>query len=94
VGLTKAAGLDYATQNIRVNAVCPCTVFTENTASFKAAMDPQAWANLEEGITALQPIGRVGRPEEIGDAVLWLCSAGGSLMLGHALAVDGGLTAR
>jgi NAD(P)-dependent dehydrogenase (short-subunit alcohol dehydrogenase family) len=94
VGLTKAAALDYATRNIRINAVCPCTIFTETTLELKAATDPDDWARLEETVVALQPIGRAGRAEEIADAVLWLCSPGASLMMGHALAVDGGLTAR
>jgi NAD(P)-dependent dehydrogenase (short-subunit alcohol dehydrogenase family) len=94
VGLTKAAALDYATQNIRINAVCPCTIFTETSDATKAAMDPEVWKKLEDEIVALQPIGRAGKPEEIAAAVLWLCSPGASLMLGHALAVDGGLTAR
>jgi NAD(P)-dependent dehydrogenase (short-subunit alcohol dehydrogenase family) len=94
VGLTKAAALDYATQNIRVNAVCPGTIFTEAAAVAQAAMTPEDWAALEKSVIENQPIGRVGRPEEIADAVLWLCSPGASLMLGHILAVDGGLTAR
>jgi len=94
VGLTKAAALDYATQNIRVNAVCPGTIFTETAVDIEAAMDPKDWQDLQSAIMASQPIGRVGKPEEIADAVLWLCSPGASLMLGHALAVDGGVTAR
>jgi NAD(P)-dependent dehydrogenase (short-subunit alcohol dehydrogenase family) len=94
VGLTKAAALDYATQNIRVNAVCPGTIYTEAAAAAEAAMEPEEWRKLMEAVIVNQPNGRLGKPEEIADAVLWLCSPGASLMLGHALAIDGGLTVR
>jgi NAD(P)-dependent dehydrogenase (short-subunit alcohol dehydrogenase family) len=94
VGLTKAAALDYATQNVRINAVCPCAIFTDSAAAAKEVLDPSEWDKIDSAIIASQPQGRWGMPEEIADAVLWLCSPGASLMLGHALAVDGGLIVR
>jgi NAD(P)-dependent dehydrogenase (short-subunit alcohol dehydrogenase family) len=57
-------------------------------------MEPEEWRKLMEAVIVNQPNGRLGKPEEIADAVLWLCSPGASLMLGHALAIDGGLTVR
>ncbi len=89
LGLTRAAALEYATQGIRVNAVCPGVIQTPMIERF-TGNNPQAQAAM----VALEPIGRVGRPEEIADAVLWLCSERASFMVGHALAVDGGFVAR
>ncbi|WP_426516793.1 glucose 1-dehydrogenase [Diaminobutyricibacter sp. McL0618] len=83
VGLTKAAAMDYATQNIRINAICPGLIDTP----FIAALPRPAIDRL----LLSTPIGRMGRPEEMAQAVLWLCSDSGSYMLGHALAVDGGV---
>src|SRR3954466_10550889 len=87
IGLTRAAALDYAAQNIRVNAVCPgyidtpmMTRFTGGTAEGRARVISEA------------PIGRMGRPEEIAHAVLWLCSDAASFTVGHALVIDGGQT--
>jgi NAD(P)-dependent dehydrogenase (short-subunit alcohol dehydrogenase family) len=84
IGLTKSAALEYGRRGVRVNAVCPGTVLTPMVET--ATQQP----GLEEQLVALHPIGRIGRPEEIADAVLWLCSDGASFVLGHALAVDGG----
>jgi NAD(P)-dependent dehydrogenase (short-subunit alcohol dehydrogenase family) len=94
IGLTKAAALDYATQNIRINSVLPCAIFTDGAAASKAAADPAVWAQVDAAIIASQPNGRWGQPEEIANAVLWLSSPGASLMQGHALSVDGGLAIR
>jgi NAD(P)-dependent dehydrogenase (short-subunit alcohol dehydrogenase family) len=85
IGLTKSAALDVAANGIRVNAICPGCIDTP----MGDAIDPAAMkAFLKE-----QPIGRMGRPEEIAAAVLWLCSPGASLVLGVALPVDGGFVA-
>jgi NAD(P)-dependent dehydrogenase (short-subunit alcohol dehydrogenase family) len=89
VGLTKAAALEYATRGIRVNAVCPGVVETEMVARFTRG-DPAALTEL----TATEPIGRVGTPEEISDAVVWLCSDRASFVTGQAIAVDGGFVAQ
>ena len=84
LGLTKSAALEYGRQGVRVNAVCPGTVLTPMVEA--ATKLP----GLEEQLVALHPIGRIGTPEEIANAVLWLCSDDASFVLGHALAVDGG----
>jgi NAD(P)-dependent dehydrogenase (short-subunit alcohol dehydrogenase family) len=82
IGLTKCAAMDNAAQGIRVNAICPGCIETP----MGDAIDPTAMkAFLKE-----QPIGRMGRPEEIAAAVVWLCSPGASFVLGVALPVDGG----
>jgi NAD(P)-dependent dehydrogenase (short-subunit alcohol dehydrogenase family) len=89
LGLTKSAALEYAPRGIRVNAVCPGTIETPMLA------DMVAKGELEmSDAVAGQPIGRLGRGEEIAAAVLWLCSPGASFVLGVALPVDGGYTAR
>ena len=87
IGLTKSAALDYASQNVRVNAVAPGYIATPMMDRFTGGA-AEGW----EKITAEEPIGRVGRPEEIADAVIWLCSDASSFVVGHALVVDGGQT--
>lgn len=89
VGLTKAAALEFAARNIRVNAVCPGVIQTPMIDRF-VKDDAEAKAALVAGA----PLERVGRPEEIASAVLWLCGPGASFTTGHALAVDGGWVAR
>jgi NAD(P)-dependent dehydrogenase (short-subunit alcohol dehydrogenase family) len=87
IGLTKSAAVEYAPRGIRINAVCPGTIDTPLVADM---LDSQADAMAE--ILTQQPIGRLGRAEEIAEAVLWLCSPGASFVLGVALPVDGGFT--
>lgn len=88
IGLTKAAALDYAQSNIRVNAVCPGIIETEMMQRFTGGT-----AEGEARVIAQEPIGRMGRPDEIATAVVWLCSDRASFLIGHAMIVDGGQTA-
>jgi len=85
IGLTKSAALDNARRGVRVNAICPGCIDTP----MGDAIDPAAMTEFLRD----QPIGRMGRPEEIAAAVLWLCSPAASLVLGVALPVDGGFVA-
>ncbi len=89
IGLTKTAALEYAEQGIRVNAVCPGVIDTEMIDRFTHD-DPATRAQL----LTTEPVGRLGGPQEIADAVVWLCSERASFVTGHALAVDGGFVAR
>jgi len=89
VGLTKTAALEYATSGIRVNAVCPGYIHTpliEEALTHNPALEAQ--------IVARHPIGRMGKPEEIAEAVVWLCSDAASFVTGHTMTVDGGYVAQ
>lgn len=89
LGQTKSVALQYGPLGIRVNAVCPGTIATPMVDRMTAAgeLDP-------DGAIAAIPMGRLGRPEEIAAAVLWLCSDGASYVTGVALPVDAGYTAQ
>lgn len=92
LGLTKVAALEYSARGIRVNAVCPGVIETPMVMErgLHAGEDRSVYDSLVE----LHPIGRLGRVEEIADAVVWLCSDGASFVTGHPLVVDGGFVAR
>lgn len=87
IGLTKAAALDYAAANIRINAVCPGIIETPMMGRFTGGT-----AEGRERVIAQEPVGRMGKPEEIAAAVVWLCSAPAAFVIGHAMVVDGGQT--
>ncbi len=87
IGLTKTAALEYAQQGIRVNAVCPGVIHT--------SMIDRITGNdktIEKQFIAMEPIGRMGTPEEVAEAVVWLCSDAASFVTGIAMPVDGGFT--
>lgn len=89
IALTRTAALEYATRGIRINAVCPGVIRTpmvERTTGGKSEAEAQ--------FVALEPIGRMGAPEEIAETVIWLCSDAASFVTGHPLVVDGGLVAK
>jgi NAD(P)-dependent dehydrogenase (short-subunit alcohol dehydrogenase family) len=88
IGLTKSAALQYAKFGIRVNAVCPGWIRTPITES--RLNDPES----RERMIATIPLGRVGSPEEVAEAVVWLCSEAASFVTGHTLLVDGGFMAQ
>lgn len=87
IGLTRAAALDYASQNIRVNAVCPGYINTPMMDRFTGGT-----AEGRAKVISEEPIGRMGKPEEIASAVLWLCSEAAGFVVGSAMVIDGGQT--
>jgi NAD(P)-dependent dehydrogenase (short-subunit alcohol dehydrogenase family) len=89
IGLTKTAALEYSAQGIRINAVNPAVIDTEMVDRLADGMNMK-----KDDLTTLHPIGRIGRVEEVAEAVLWLCSGKASFVAGHSLIVDGGFTAR
>ncbi len=89
IGLTKTAALEYSAQGIRINAVNPAVIDTEMVDRFVVGLNMK-----KDDLSTLHPIGRIGRAEEVAEAVLWLCSGRASFVTGHSLMVDGGFTAR
>jgi NAD(P)-dependent dehydrogenase (short-subunit alcohol dehydrogenase family) len=89
IGLTQAAALEYAKTGVRINAVCPGVIQTPMIDRFV-----HGEAQVRKVLTDGEPVGRVGKPEEVASAVLWLCSDGASFVTGHPLVVDGGWVAQ
>jgi NAD(P)-dependent dehydrogenase (short-subunit alcohol dehydrogenase family) len=87
IGLTKAAALDYAAQKIRINAICPGYIATPMMDRFTGGT-----AEGRAKVIAEEPAGRMGTPEEIAAAAVWLCSKAAAFMVGHAMVMDGGQT--
>ena len=88
-GLTKTAALEYAKSAIRVNAVCPGIIHTSMVDRMFLNRRP----DLEDRLAAVEPMGRLGKPEEVAEAVVWLCSDAASFVTGHTMTVDGGIYA-
>lgn len=87
IGLTRSAALDYASSRLRINAVCPGIIATP--------MMDRVTAGTAEGrqrVISQEPVGRMGQPEEIAAAVVWLCSELAAFVVGHAMVIDGGQT--
>ena len=88
IGLTKTAALEFSARGIRINAVNPAVIDTEMVDRFTDGMNMK-----KDDLTTFHPIGRLGRVEEVAEAVLWLCSGKASFVTGHSLIIDGGFTA-
>jgi len=88
IGLTKTAALEYSARGIRVNAVNPAVIDTEMVDRLTDGMKMK-----KDDLTKFHPIGRLGRVEEVAEAVLWLCSDKASFVTGRSLIIDGGFTA-
>jgi NAD(P)-dependent dehydrogenase (short-subunit alcohol dehydrogenase family) len=92
IGLTKTAALEYATKNIRVNAVCPTAI--ETPMIMDGRLNLRTNQELKERFTNEQAMMRMGHPKEVADVILWLSSEESSFITGHAMPVDGGAFAR
>lgn len=88
-GLTKAAAIEYSSQGIRVNSVHPGAI---RTPMITRAIEKNP--ELEKIIGTMHPIGRIGEPEEVANAVVWLCSDEAGFVTGHTMAIDGGMLAQ
>jgi len=91
IGLTKVAALEYAKSGLRVNAVCPGYIYTRMIELMADISDDP---DFEAGLIKQEPVGRMGTPEEVAEAVVWLCSDAASFVTGHAMLVDGGYVAQ
>ena len=85
IGLTKSFALEYAKSGVRINAVCPGTI---ETPMVNEALSKERLQNYAKQY----PLERLGQPEEIAEAVVWLCSDAASFVIGHSLVLDGGFT--
>lgn len=96
IALTKSAALEVAARGIRINAVIPGAVRTpmlDGVIGRMSGDDPAARQEVERTLDSMIPVGRAGRPEEIAEAVVWLCSDAASYVTGHSMIIDGGVTA-
>ncbi len=91
VGMTKTAAIEYATRNIRVNALCPSAI--ETPMLMDGRLNLRNNPELREKFTNDQAMKRMGRPDEVADVALWLCSNQSTFITGHAMTVDGGMFA-
>lgn len=91
VGLTKTAALEYARQGVRINAVCPA--FIETPMVMERQLSASTNQEAYDRLVRAHPMRRLGKPQEIADAIVWLCSDQTKFMTGHCLTIDGGLTA-
>ena len=89
IGLTKSAAVEYARANIRVNAVCPSFVDTPMVQGVLSKLDERG----QKGLVGANPMKRLGKPEEIANAIAWLCSDESSFMTGQSVVLDGGMLA-
>jgi len=89
IGLTKSTALEFSKSGIRINAICPGAIETESLAGY-FHQNP----DVKKTMVAGHPIGRLGQPEEVAKAVLWLCSEEAAFMIGQSLLLDGGYTAQ
>jgi NAD(P)-dependent dehydrogenase (short-subunit alcohol dehydrogenase family) len=89
IGLTKSAAVEFGKQGIRINALLPAAIETDMYRRFVGDNTEN-----DAAMTAMHPIGRIGTPEEIADAAIWLCSSKSSFVIGHSLLLDGGFTAQ
>ena len=87
IGLTKSAAVEYARANIRINAVCPSFVDTPMVQGVLSKLDERG----QKGLVAANPMKRLGKPEEIANAIAWLCSDESSFMTGQSVVLDGGM---
>ena len=86
IALTRAAAMEYAKSGIRINVVSPSAIDTDMLGTIPAHQLAQ--------IKAIHPIGRSGKPEEVAEAVIWLCSDAAAFIIGHNMMIDGGYTAQ
>ncbi len=94
ISMTRAIAIDYVTQGIRCNAICPGTVDTPFVAGYLARNFPGREEEVRQQLHARQPIGRMGRPDEIANAALYLAADEASFVTGSMLVIDGGWTAK
>jgi NAD(P)-dependent dehydrogenase (short-subunit alcohol dehydrogenase family) len=94
LSMTRSIAIDYVKQNIRCNCICPARVHTPFVDGFLAANYPGQEAEMFKQLSAYQPMGRMGRPDEVAALALYLCSDEASFITGAAYPIDGGVLIR